>query len=340
MGSEILVTGGAGYIGSHTVVKLAEAGLTPVIVDDYSNSSPKAVEILKDLTGIEIPAYPIDMTDAKALSEVFDAHQFEAVIHFAGYKAVGESVEKPLSYYQNNLVSTLNLLHLMEEHNCFKLVFSSSATVYGIPSEIPLTEGADLGAINPYGQTKLMIEHMCRDAATANESWQISLLRYFNPVGAHPSGRIGEDPKGIPNNLVPFVMQVAVGRRDKVSVFGGDWDTIDGTGVRDYIHVQDLAAGHLAALNHLKAGCEAYNLGTGQGSSVLEVIAAASKAVGQDLAHEIVDRRPGDIATSLADPSKATAELNWKTELNLDDMMRDSWSWQSANPEGYSSKDS
>ncbi len=340
MGSEILVTGGAGYIGSHTVVKLAEAGFRPVVVDDYSNSSPKAVEILQELTDTEIPAYPIDMTDAEALGEVFAAHDFEAVIHFAGFKAVGESVEQPLSYYQNNLVSTLNLLQLMEQHNCFKLVFSSSATVYGIPSEIPLTESADLGAINPYGQTKLMIEHICRDTAASNESWQISLLRYFNPVGAHPSGRIGEDPKGIPNNLVPFVMQVAVGRREKVSVFGGDWDTGDGTGVRDYIHVQDLAAGHLAALNHLQSGCEAYNLGTGQGSSVLEVVAAASKAVGQDLAYEIVDRRPGDIATSLADPSKATAQLDWKTELTLDDMMRDSWAWQSANPEGYSSSDS
>lgn len=340
MSSEILVTGGAGYIGSHTVLKLAEAGLTPIIVDDYSNSSPTAVNILSELAGSNIKAYPVDMTDAAALGEIFKAHNFEAVIHFAGFKAVGESVEKPLSYYQNNLVSTLNLLQLMDEHDCRKLVFSSSATVYGIPSEIPLTESADLGAINPYGQTKLMIENICSDTAASNDTWQISLLRYFNPVGAHPSGRIGEDPKGIPNNLVPFVMQVAVGRREQVSVFGGDWDTEDGTGVRDYIHVQDLAAGHLAALNNLKPGCEAYNLGTGQGSSVLEVIAAASKAVGKDLPHEVVDRRPGDIATSLADPSKAASALDWKTELTLDEMMADSWSWQSANPEGYASSDS
>ncbi len=336
MTEKILVTGGAGYIGSHTAIKLIEAGYQIVIADDLSNASPRAIDAIAEITGTKPEFVEINLTDNAAVGQLFSEHTFAAVIHFAGFKAVGESVQLPLKYYRNNLDSTINLLQAMEAHGVKDFVFSSSATVYGVPSEIPLKETSNIGAVNPYGKTKEMIESICFDLASSDASWNISLLRYFNPVGAHPSGKIGEDPTGIPNNLVPFVMQVAVGRRDSVQIFGGDWDTSDGTGVRDYIHVEDLAEGHLKALEHLKPGCSAYNLGTGQGYSVLEVVAAASKASGVEIPHEIVARRSGDIATSLADPTLANAALDWKAEKNLLEMMQDSWRWQSSNPNGFS----
>lgn len=339
MHETILVTGGAGYIGSHTSIALAERGLRVVIVDDLSNSSPVAVERIAALSGQEAAFHRVDLTDAEALGQVFAEHPISAVVHFAGLKAVGESVEKPLAYYRNNLVSTLNLLDAMAEAGVHDLVFSSSATVYGEPEVLPLPEDARIAPTNPYGRTKAIIEDMCRDLAASDPRWRISLLRYFNPVGAHPSGLIGEDPRGIPNNLVPFVMQVAVGRRDRVRVFGDDWDTPDGTGVRDYIHVVDLARGHLAALDHLSDGCEAFNLGTGSGSSVLEVIKTVENVTGQAVPYEIVDRRDGDIATSLADPSKANERLGWRADRSLEAMLADSWNWQSRNPEGFEPAD-
>jgi UDP-glucose 4-epimerase len=332
----ILVTGGAGYIGSHTAVALGERGLRVVIADNLSNSSPEAVDRVRELTGQDVAFHEVDLTDEAALAEVFEAHSIDAVVHFAGLKAVGESVEKPLYYYRTNLLSTMNLLDAMAKADVFDLVFSSSATVYGDPKVLPIPEGAPLGATNPYGRTKHFIEEICRDAALSDPRWRISLLRYFNPVGAHPSGRIGEDPHGIPNNLVPFVMQVAVGRRDKVRVFGSDWDTPDGTGVRDYIHVVDLAAGHLAALDHLGDGCEAFNLGTGTGASVLDVIETTARVSGRPVPYELVARRDGDIATSLADPSKANERLAWRADRGLEVMLNDSWNWQSKNPQGYS----
>lgn len=335
MHETILVTGGAGYIGSHTAIALAERGLRVVIADNLSNSSPLAVERIARLTGEDVAFHRIDLTDAEALSQVFAQHTISAVIHFAGLKAVGESVEKPLDYYRTNLVSTMNLLEAMAAAGVHDLVFSSSATVYGEPEILPLPETARIGPTNPYGRTKAIIEDICRDVAASDPNWRISLLRYFNPVGAHPSGLIGEDPRGIPNNLVPFVMQVAVGRRDRVRVFGGDWDTPDGTGVRDYIHVIDLAMGHLAALDHLDEGCEAYNLGTGTGASVLDVIKTVGNVTGQPVPYEIVERRDGDIATSLADPSKANEKLGWRADRNLDVMLSDAWNWQSSNPQGF-----
>lgn len=335
MHETILVTGGAGYIGSHTAIALAEQGHRVVIADDLSNSSAIAVDRVAELSGEDIAFHEVDLTDAEALAGVFAAHPISAVIHFAGLKAVGESVDVPLKYYRTNLVSTMNLLEAMEAAEVFDLVFSSSATVYGEPEILPLPETARLGATNPYGRTKAIIEDMCRDVAVANPRWRISLLRYFNPVGAHPSGMLGEDPQGIPNNLVPYVMQVAVGRRDQVRVFGNDWDTPDGTGVRDYIHVIDLAMGHLAALAHLEAGCDAFNLGTGTGASVLEVIKAVESVSGRPVPYEIVERRDGDIATSLADPSKANEQLEWRADRSLEVMLADSWRWQSTNPNGF-----
>ncbi len=331
----VLVTGGAGYIGSHTVISLLERGHQVVIADNLSNSSIKAIDAIRDVSGADVVFHEVDLTDEEALAAVFVQHAIDSVIHFAGLKAVGESVEVPLSYYRTNLTSTMNLLSQMQANDVWDLVFSSSATVYGVPEVLPLVEEASTGATNPYGRTKLMIEEICRDVAASDPRWRISLLRYFNPIGAHPSGELGEDPKGIPNNLVPYVMQVAVGRREKVQVFGDDWDTPDGSGVRDYIHVLDLAAGHLAALEHLDDGCEAYNLGTGTGYSVLDIIKTTENVSGQAVPFEIVGRRDGDIATSLADPAKAKEMLDWRADRSLDVMLRDAWNWQSKHPNGF-----
>lgn len=335
MPNTVLVTGGTGYIGSHTSVLLAERGFDVVIADDLSNSAAEVADVVAELGGRPVTFEHLDLTDAGAVKGLFDRHPIEAVVHFAGLKAVGESMEQPLRYYQVNLISTMNLLEQMEAHDVRKLVFSSSATVYGDPEILPITESAPTGPTNPYGQTKLMIEDICRDLAASSPGWEISLLRYFNPVGAHASGDLGEDPQGHPNNLVPFVMQVAVGRRDKLQVFGNDWDTPDGTGVRDYIHVLDLAEGHLAALDHLPEGCDVYNLGTGNGSSVMDIITTTEQVSGQPIPYEVVDRRPGDIATSLADPSKANRELEWRADRNLESMLRDAWHWQSRHPNGF-----
>ncbi len=336
MGQTILVTGGAGYIGSHTCVELLNAGHTIVCVDNLSNSSPVAIERVQELTGKEIAFHEIDLLDAAGLDGVFAGRRIDAVIHFAGLKAVGEGQAQPLRYYQNNVTGTLVLLDCMKRHGVTDIVFSSSATVYG-RAPAPLREDAPIGAEGVYGRTKEMIERILQDLAAAEPNWRIVLLRYFNPVGAHESGRIGEDPRGIPNNLVPYIMQVAVGRLDKIRVFGNDYDTKDGTGVRDYIHVLDLASGHLAALESLPKlkGCRAFNLGTGTGYSVLEMLGAAERAVGKTLAHEVVDRRPGDLAVSYADPTRAKTELNWTAKKTLDDMCQDSWRWQSQNPSGY-----
>ncbi len=333
----ILVTGAAGYIGTHTVVELLAAGHAVVALDNYANSTPIALDRVERIAGRALAArHAVDLCDETALRGVFARHRIDAVIHFAGLKAVGESVQQPLRYYRNNLIGTLNLLAAMDEAGCRDLVFSSSATVYGDPERLPVTEDCRLRTTNPYGATKLMIEDQCRDLAKAGP-WRIVLLRYFNPVGAHPGGTIGEDPSGIPNNLMPFVMQVAVGRRPEVQIFGGDWPTPDGTGVRDYIHVVDLAKGHLAALAALPRlpGCTAINLGTGRGVSVLEMVKAAGRACGRDLPHRIVARRPGDIAACWADPSTAERLLGWKAALGLDAMCADHWRWQSANPQGY-----
>lgn len=335
MSETILVTGGAGYIGSHTAVALAERDVQVVIVDNLANSSAKAIEAIDRLGGRRVIFHEIDLLDADALGDVFQAHPIDAVIHFAGLKAVGESVEKPLDYYRTNLLSTMNLLDQMAANDVWDLVFSSSATVYGDPKILPIPETAPLGPTNPYGRTKHMIEDICRDAAAADRRWRISLLRYFNPVGAHPSGELGEDPRGIPNNLVPFVMQVAVGRRERLSVFGDDWETDDGTGVRDYIHVLDLASGHVSALDRLEPGCDEFNLGTGTGVSVFDIVKTVENVTGVSIPYEVVDRRPGDIATSLADPSKANEKLEWRADRSVDTMLTDSWRWQSNHPNGF-----
>jgi UDP-glucose 4-epimerase len=335
MQETILVTGGAGYIGSHTAIALAERGHRVVIADNLSNSSATSVERVRALSGGDISFHQVDLTDEAALAAVFDAHAIDAVIHFAGLKAVGESVAEPLSYYRTNLVSTINLLDQMRAHEVWDLVFSSSATVYGDPEVLPIPESAKLDPTNPYGRTKLMIEDICRDVAASDERWRISLLRYFNPVGAHPSGDIGEDPTGIPNNLVPYVMQVAVGRREYLQVYGDDWDTADGTGVRDYIHVVDLAMGHLAALDHIEDGCDVFNLGTGTGASVFDVVKTTENVSGQPIPYEVIGRRDGDIATSLADPSKANEKLQWRADRSIEVMLTDSWRWQSQNPNGF-----
>lgn len=328
--NKILVTGGTGYIGSHTVVELVRSGYQPVIVDNFSNSKPSVLKRLQQITDQEIPFEEVDLCDQGKLAEVFAKHDFTAVIHFAGYKAVGESVAKPLTYYQNNLASTLNLCELMIRHGVQQLVFSSSATVYGDPARVPITEGMTLSATNPYGRTKLMIEQILQDLVVAKKDMSVTLLRYFNPVGAHESGLIGEDPNDIPNNLLPYVSQVAAGKLDKLRIFGNDYDTLDGTGVRDYIHVVDLAKGHVAALKHMPPPgvCEAYNLGTGKGYSVLEVVKAFEKASGKEIPYEITNRRPGDIATCYADPTKAKQELEWQAELSLDQACADAWKWQ------------
>jgi UDP-glucose 4-epimerase len=333
----ILVTGGAGYIGSHTVLALLDNGFEPVIVDNFSNSSPEVIKRLGTIAGKEIKFYEADLCNKSKLKDVFDKHDFDAAIHFAGYKAVGESVSKPMLYYHNNLLSTINLCELMQEYDVNSLVFSSSATVYGDPEKVPIPETAPIQPTNPYGHTKAIIEQMLRDLVAADKNVSVSLLRYFNPIGAHPSGQIGENPNGIPNNLLPYVAQVAVGKLDKVRVFGNDYDTPDGTGVRDYIHVSDIAQGHVAALRHMPSPgtCEAYNLGTGQGYSVLEVIEAFSKASGKEIPYEIVDRRPGDIATCYADPSKAERDLKWKATKTLEEACRDAWRWQSQSSTGF-----
>ena len=336
---KILVTGGAGYIGSHTVVELLNKGDEVVVVDNLSNSSKISLERVERITGKVVPLIVLDLLDTKALSKVFDDHKFDAVIHFAGLKSVGESVSKPLSYYRNNIDSTLSLCEVMQTHGVKKLIFSSSATVYGQPEELPLKESSRVGfgITNPYGQTKFMLEQILRDVAIADPEWQITLLRYFNPVGAHESGLIGEDPNGIPNNLLPYVSQVAVGKLDKLKIFGNDYDTPDGTGVRDYIHVVDLAKGHVAALNNLGRPGETktYNLGTSKGVSVLEIVSAFEKASGKNIPYEVVERRPGDVASCYADCSLAEKELNWRAEKTLEEACADSWRWQSQNPNGY-----
>ncbi|WP_312179271.1 UDP-glucose 4-epimerase GalE [Arthrobacter sp.] len=335
----ILVTGGTGYIGSHTTLELLQAGHDVVVVDNLANSSTESLKRVQELSGRTAEFVQADLLDPQALEDIFAKHSPEAVIHFAGLKAVGESVAKPLYYYRNNVAGTLNLLEVMDRHDVRTIVFSSSATVYGASEEVPLVEKMPMDAVNPYGRTKEQIEDILADLGAADERWSIALLRYFNPVGAHESGRIGEDPTGVPNNLLPFVAQVAVGRREKVMVFGNDYPTPDGTGVRDYIHVMDLAAGHLAALDYIasRKGVKRWNLGTGNGSSVLEVLAAFSKAAGKEVPYEFAPRRPGDAAVSYADPSAALAELGWSAGRSLDDMCRDHWNWQKQNPQGYAS---
>lgn len=336
----VLVSGGAGYIGSHTTLQVLAAGHDVVVVDNFSNAKPSVMARLEALAGQPIEVHGFDLTDRDKTEHLFATEQFDAVIHFAGFKAVGESVEKPLEYYENNLDSTFSLVRAMRRHGVKKLVFSSSATVYGEDAPVPMKEDFPTSATNPYGWTKVMIEQILRDVAVADPEMRIALLRYFNPVGAHPSGTIGEDPQGIPNNLVPFIAQVAVGRREHLNIFGDDYDTPDGTGLRDYIHVEDLAAGHVAALNRLGQVDDAvstWNLGTGHGTSVKEMLAAFSRAVGRDLPYQVAPRRPGDIAASYADPSRANRELGWQATRTVDDMCADTWRWQSGNPEGYPS---
>ena len=335
----VLVTGGAGYIGSHTCIELIQAGMDVVVVDNLYNSKEVAIDRVEQITGKKIAFYPVDCCDKKALREVFQKEpSIEAVIHFAGYKAVGESVEKPIEYYRNNLDSTLTLIEVMREFYVKNLVFSSSATVYGNPAQIPITEACPRGkTTNPYGTTKAMIEQILEDLSHAEPDWHIMLLRYFNPVGAHQSGLIGEDPRGIPNNLMPYITQVAIGKLEKLGVFGNDYDTPDGTGVRDYIHVVDLAIGHVKAIEKIAQapGVSVYNLGTGNGYSVLDMVQAFGKACGKEIPYEIKPRRAGDIATCYADPKKAADELGFHATRTLEDMCTDAWRWQSQNPNGY-----
>ncbi len=335
--STILVTGGAGYIGSHTVLELLNAGQRVVVVDNLDNSSAESLRRVERITGKSVDFHLLDLLDRAGLDLVFKRHQIDAVIHFAGLKAVGESVQQPLRYYHNNLGATLNLLGAMTEAGCKTLVFSSSATVYGDPERIPIVEDQALRTTNPYGATKLMIEGICRDLAIADPAWRIVLLRYFNPVGAHSSGEIGEDPRGVPSNLMPYLMQVAVGKLPKLTIFGNDWPTEDGTGVRDYIHVVDLALGHLAALAKAPTlpGCTAINLGTGTGTSVLAMLHAASRVVGRPLPHLFSQRRAGDIGICYSDASRAKQLLGWAATRGIDDMCADHWRWQSRNPDGY-----
>ncbi len=334
----ILVTGGAGYIGSHTCIELIHAGYEVVVLDNLCNSSKESLNRVGKIVGKEIKFYEADIRDAKALDAVFEKEDIDAVIHFAGLKAVGESVAKPLEYYDNNINGTVVLCNAMRRAGVKNIIFSSSATVYGDPAFIPITEECPKGqCTNPYGWSKSMLEQILTDLHTSDPEWNVVLLRYFNPVGAHKSGTIGEDPKGIPNNLMPYITQVAVGKREFLGVFGNDYDTHDGTGVRDYIHVVDLADGHVKALKKIeeKAGVCVYNLGTGNGYSVLDMVKAFSKACGNDLPYKILDRRPGDIATCYADPAKAKAELGWEAVRGLEEMCEDSWRWQSNNPNGY-----
>jgi UDP-glucose 4-epimerase len=334
---KILVTGGAGYIGSHTCVELLDAGYELVVVDNLVNSKREALNRVEQICGKPVHFYEIDVCDAGAMDQVFCEHKIDAVIHFAALKAVGESVQQPLRYYDNNINSAIVLMQVMDRHDVRDMVFSSSATVYGDPASVPIREDFPLAGANPYGQTKLFIELILNDLYVSDARWNIIKLRYFNPAGAHASGLIGEDPDGIPNNLIPYITQVAVGKLDQLQVFGGDYPTPDGTGVRDYIHVVDLAQGHLSALKKIasKPGAVAYNLGTGEGYSVLDVIGAFEKASGKHIPYKIADRRPGDIATSYADPSLARKELDWKAVRGMEEMAKDSWNWQEKNPSGY-----
>lgn len=334
----VLVTGGAGFIGSHTCVELLESGFDVVVCDNLSNASEEALKRVEKITGKTVKFYKTDIRDREGLDTIFEKENIDSVIHFAGLKAVGESVEKPLLYYDNNIHGTLVLCEAMKKAGCKSIVFSSSATVYGDPHTVPIKEDFPLHATNPYGRTKLMIEEILQDLCVSDPEWKVILLRYFNPIGAHESGLIGEDPKGIPNNLVPYVAQVAIGKHEFVRVFGNDYNTPDGTGVRDYIHVVDLAKGHVCALYKIEAsdpGVLIYNLGTGIGYSVLDVVKAYGKACGKELPYKILDRRPGDIATCYADPAKAKAELGWEAQFGIERMCADSWKWQSTNPEGY-----
>ena len=338
MVKRILVTGGAGFIGSHTLIELHKAGYEFVVVDNFVNSNPEALHRVGELIGAEVPFVKADIRDREALNKVFEQYSFDSCIHFAGLKAVGESVAKPLEYYENNMSGTFTLLDVMRQHGCKNIIFSSSATVYGDPAIIPITEECPKGhCTNPYGQTKSMLEQVLMDVQKADPEWNVVLLRYFNPIGAHQSGRIGENPNGIPNNLMPYITQTAIGRRKELGVFGNDYDTHDGTGVRDYIHVVDLATAHVAALKAIekKAGLAIYNIGTGHGYSVLDVVNAFEKANGVKVPYSIKPRRPGDIATCYCDPTKAEKELGWKAKYGIEDMCRDSWNWQSQNPEGY-----
>ena len=333
----ILVTGGAGYIGSHACVELLNSGFEVVVVDNLSNSNEEALKRVEEITGKSIKFYKEDLLNGEALEEIFTKEKIDAVMHFAGLKAVGESVAQPLRYYHNNITGTLILCEVMNKYGVKNLVFSSSATVYGNPHKVPISEDFPLSATNPYGRTKLMIEEILRDLYTADNSWNIAILRYFNPIGAHVSGKIGENPKGIPNNLVPYITQVAIGKLEKLSVYGDDYPTTDGTGVRDYIHVVDLVLGHLKALEKLKSnpGVLTYNLGTGTGYTVLYVINSFAKTAQREIPYKIVARRPGDIAACYADPSKAKEELGWRAEKGIEEMCRDSWNWQVCNPDGY-----
>lgn len=335
--NRILVTGGTGFIGSHTVLELLIKDYDVVVLDNLSNSKKESIKRVEQLSGKKIDFHNVDLLNKPGLVNLFNSYNFDSVIHFAGLKAVGESVLKPLKYYQNNITGTLNLCEVMVEHNVKKIVFSSSATVYGDPEESPISEESTLSAVNPYGATKLIIENIFRDLFNSDPSWRIALLRYFNPVGAHESGLIGEDPNGIPNNLMPYITQVAVGKLNRLNIYGNDYETTDGTGVRDYIHVVDLAIGHIKALEKLSKspGLCAYNLGTGNGSSVLDVVKAFEAATDITIPYKFMPRRPGDAAICFADVSKAAAELNWRTERNLEDMCRDAWNWQSKNPDGF-----
>ena len=338
---KILVTGGAGYIGSHTCVELLESGYEVVVIDNLSNSNPESLKRVETITGKSVRFYEGDVRNEALLKTIFAENEISCVIHFAGLKAVGESVAKPWEYYDNNLNSTLVLTKVMKQIGMKKIIFSSSATVYSADNEMPLRESSRTGnCTNPYGWTKFMTEQILSGMANADKEWSIALLRYFNPIGAHESGIIGEDPRGIPNNLMPYITQVAIGRREYLSVYGNDYETPDGTGVRDYIHVVDLAKGHVAAVKFVleHSGCEVFNLGTGSGVSVLDMVKAFNEANGLDLPYKIVDRRPGDIATCYADPSRSEKLLGWKAEKNLQDMVRDSWNWQSKNPMGYSTE--
>ncbi len=334
----ILLTGGAGYIGSHTIIELDKAGHSVVVVDNLVNSNPESLRRVSKIIGKEIPFYEVDVRDKEKLAKVFDGNKFDAVIHFAGLKAVGESVAKPLEYYHNNMTGTFILLDVMRQHHCKNIIFSSSATVYGDPAIIPITEECPKGhCTNPYGQTKSMLEEVLMDVQKADKEWNVVLLRYFNPIGAHKSGMIGENPNGIPNNLMPYITQTAVGIRKELGIFGNDYDTPDGTGVRDYIHVCDLASGHVAALQAIerKCGLAIYNLGTGHGYSVLDIVNAFMKVNGVNVPYAIKPRRPGDIATCYCNPAKAEKELGWVAKYNIEDMCRDSWNWQKNNPNGY-----
>ncbi len=334
----ILITGGAGYIGSHTVIELIKAQHDILVLDNFANSSVKSLNAVKQITGQDIPFIHGDIRDRTCLDKIFTQHNIDAVIHFAGLKAVGESVQKPLEYYDNNVSGSINLLEAMRDAGVFKFVFSSSATVYGNPAEIPISESCPTGnPTNPYGMSKLMVERILEDLAKSDNRWSIARLRYFNPIGAHPSGLIGENPNGIPNNLMPFITQVAVGKLKELSVFGSDYETHDGTGVRDYIHVVDLAQGHLAALNYLNnhKGCYTWNLGTGKGYSVLDMIKAFEKENNTQVPYKLVDRRPGDIAECWSNPIKALNELGWQAQYSLEDMVKHSWNWQQKNPNGF-----